>query len=121
MGFGLILWFIALVLVVGGFFVGITYALKNQKEACVVQAFVTGIQQENGVNTYTYSYISQGKNYTITQASTKKYSEGDQIPITIDTRNPGLLYSANTMMIAEYGMWAMVAGLVVFTIGIFFI
>lgn len=121
MGLGEVLWLIALVLVVAGFIVGITYALKNQKEACVVQAFVTGVQQENGANIYTYSYISQGKNYTITENSTKKYSEGDQIRITIDARNPGLLYAANTMMIAEYGMWAMIAGLVVFTIGVFFI
>lgn len=121
MSVGEVLWIIALVLVVAGFAVGMMYALKNQREARVVQAFVTGIQQENGVNVYTYSYISQGNNYTITEKSSKKYSEGDQLCITIDSRNPGVLYSAHTMMIAEYGMWAMIAGLVVFTIGVFFI
>lgn len=121
MRLGLILWFIALVLVVAGFIVGMIFALKNQKEGCVVQAFVTGIQHEDGMNIYTYSYMWQGKNYTITAKNAKKYDEGDQVRITIDTRNPGRLYEANTMMIAEYGMWAMIAGLVVFTIGIFFI
>ncbi len=118
---GVVLWIAALVLVVAGFFVGMIFALKNQREACVVQALVTEAQQQNGVNVYTYSYVSKGDNYTLTAQSKKKYSEGDQTTITIDSRNPGILYSSRTMMIAECGMWMMIAGLIIFTVGVFFI